>query len=218
MLQSHDPKWLQLLSRRLSWLAVPNIAVILVTLQALGFLFVLTDGAWFERLALIPQRVLQGEVWRLITFLALPVSMSPLWMIFSLMFLYFIVNSIESQWGSFKTTFYILVSVLLTILFSFTFDYPVTATSDFVSTLFLAAATLFPNYEVRLYFFLPVKMKHLGWLAVAFVLLRLFQGSWVDHLYLVTIYSNYLLFFGPSLIFQLHEWKRRRAYKTNWRR
>lgn len=218
MIQTHDPKWLQILSRRLSWLAVPNIAVILITLQALGFLFVMMDHAWIERLALIPEMVLQGQIWRLITFLALPISMSPLWMIFSLFFLYFILNSIESQWGSFKTTFYILVSVLLTTLFSLAFNYPVTGASDFVATLFLAAATLFPNFEVRLYFFLPVKMKYLGWLALAFVALRIFQGTWTDRLYLVTIYANYLLFFGPSLLFQLRDWKRRRDYKANWRR
>src|SRR5689334_10981964 len=122
---NNEPKWLRYLSRKLNWLAIPNIAVLLVTLQALGFLFVYSDPAWVERLALIPEAVLQGQVWRLLTFLALPVSLSPIWVIFSLWFLYFILNSIESRWGAFKTTFYVLVSVVLTIIFSFAFGYPV---------------------------------------------------------------------------------------------
>jgi membrane associated rhomboid family serine protease len=217
MYASHDPKWLRYLSRRLSWLAVPNIAVIFVSLQILGFLSVLTDRIWIERLALLPERVLQGEIWRLITFLALPISMSPLWMIFALLFMYFIINAIEEMWGPFKTTFYFLVSIVLTIVFSLVTGYPVTEASDFSSTLFLAAATLFPNYEIRLYFFIPVKMKVLGWIAMAFVVLRMLQGSWMDRLFLVTIYSNYLLFFGPTLIYQLREWKRRREFRAKWR-
>lgn len=214
---THDPKWLQFLSRRMSWLAVPNIAIIFVTLQALGFLFVMMDYAWLERLALIPELVLEGQVWRVITFLALPLSMSPIWIIISLMFSYFIINSIESEWGPFKTTFYILVSVVLTNIFSLALGYPVTRASDFASTLFLAAAALFPNLEIRLYFLFPVKMKYLGWLALAFVVLRFFQGSWIDRAYLVTIYSNYLIFFGPSLAYQVRDWKRRRDFKSRFR-
>ncbi|MBI3555189.1 MAG: rhomboid family intramembrane serine protease [Deltaproteobacteria bacterium] len=217
MYRNQDPKWLGKLSRQLKWLAVPNIAIIFITLQVLGFLFVLSDAAWFERLALIPGRVLQGEVWRLITFLALPLSLSPLWMIFALWFMYFILNLIESEWGDFKTTFYVLVSLVLTVVFSFIFDYPVTEVSDFTSTLFLAAAALYPDFEIRLYLVLPVKMKYLGWLALAFVGLRLVHGSWIDRLFLVTIYSNYLVFFGPTMLSRLKDWNRRRNYRSKLR-
>ncbi len=217
MFRNQDPKWLRTVARRLKWLAVPNIAVIFITLQVLGFLFILSDSVWFERLALIPERVLQGEVWRLFTFLALPLSLSPIWMIFTLWFLYFILNLIESEWGDFKTTFYVLVSLVLTIIFSFVFSYPVTQMSDFTSTLFLAAATLYPDFEIQMYFVIPVKMKYLGWLAAAFVVLRLFQGSWVDRLFLITIYSNYLVFFGPLLLTRLKDWQRRRNYRAKLR-
>ncbi len=212
-----DPAWLRSLSRHIGWIAIPNLAVIFVTLQVLGFLMVFSDPIWIPRLALLPDRVLQGEVWRLVTFLALPLSLSPLWMLFTLMFLYFILNSIESEWGEFKTTFYVLVSVVLTICFSLVFGYPVTKASDFVSTLFLATAALYPEQEIRVYFFIPVKMKFLGWIALAFLALRLFQGSWLDRAFLLAIYSNYFLFFGPTLLWRLREGRRRRAFKANWR-
>jgi hypothetical protein len=215
--EGNDPKWLKILSRRLQWLAVPNIAILFVTLQALGFLLLLSNPIWLERLALIPGLVMTGEFWRLVTFLALPISTSPLWMIFTLFFIYSILGSIESEWGSFKTTLYVLTSIFLTILFSFCFGYPVTQVSDFSSTLFLAAAALFPDLEIQIYLIFPVKMKYLGWLALGFVGFRLFQGVWIDRLFLLTIYSNYLLFFGPSLIYRLRDWNRRRAYKRNLR-
>jgi membrane associated rhomboid family serine protease len=215
MYDQRDPAWLRTLSKKLNWLAIPNIAVIFLTLQVLGFFFVYSDPVWIERLCLIPQAVLRGEVWRLVTFLALPLSMSPIWMIFSLWFLYYILNSVESEWGAFKTTFYILVSIVLTLIFSFVFGYPVTSISDFVSTLFLATAALFPETEIMLFMVVPVKMKYLGWMTLGFLGLRLLQGTWIDRLYLVTIYSNYLIFFGPALIARAKQWQRRRKYNQN---
>ena len=212
-----DPKWLQFLSRRLQWLAIPNVAILLITLQAAGFLFTLMDPLWIDRLALIPEKVLQGEVWRLFTYLAIPLSFSPIWMVIALWFFYFILNSIESEWGAFKTTFYILVSLVLTIVFSLLLGYPVMHGRDFVSTLFLAAATLFPNYEIRMYFIFPVKLKYLGWLTLLFLAMRLLQSNWVDRFFLTVLYSNYLLFFGPTLLFKMREWKRKRDFRSKWR-
>jgi len=217
MIQNHDPQWLRFLARRLDWLAVPNLWTFLVGLQVLGLFLSLSDANWLLHMALIPGKVMEGELWRLVSFLAIPATLSPIWMIFSAMFTYFIVSSIEAEWGEFKTTFYVLVSLVLTVIFSFAFNYPVTQNSDFFSTLFLAAAALFPNYEIRIYFFIPVKMKVLGWFALAFLAFRLFQGDWLDRLFLLTIYSNYLIFFGPTLLFRIRDWKRRRDYKAKFR-
>lgn len=213
----NDPKWLKFLERNMGWLAVPHISIILVTLQALGFLLVFTNPIWMSTLSLFPDQAIHGEPWRFVTFLSLPVSTSPIWFIFATMFMYSILNSIESEWGAFKTTFYILVSVVLTILYSVIFGYPVMQTSDFYSTLFLASAALFPDHEINLYMVFPVKMKHLGWLTLAFLGWRVFQGEWMDRFFLLTIYSNYLIFFGPALFYRIKQWKRRRDYRSNFR-
>ena len=212
-----SPKWLKFLERRMQWLAIPNIAIIFVTLQALGFLMVMSDGVWVERLALLPDRVLAGEYWRVVTFLALPLSLSPIWVIFTLMFIYYILNTIEREWGAFKTTFYVLVSILLTIAVSFAFNYPVTQVSDFESTLFLAAAALFPEQEVRLFLAVPVKMKWLAWLSLGFFGLKLIQSDWVGRIFLIAIYSNYLIFFGPALLDQIRNRIRRAKFKRQMR-
>ncbi len=211
------PKWLRMLERCLPWLAVPNIANYIVGLQFIGFVLVFSDFSWMGKLALIPELVFQGEIWRLITFLALPVSLSPLWIFFVLWFLYFIVDGIEGAWGAFRTTFYILVSVFLTICFSLIFMVPITYVGDLESTLFLAAAALNPEYEILLFFVLPVKIAWLGWLTAAFILWRFVTGSWLERLYLLAIYSNYLLFFAPYHYWQLKQryrrWNFRRQFK-----
>jgi hypothetical protein len=214
---AQSPRWLNRLERVFGWIAIPHIAVIFVTLQALGFLMLSADPIWLTRLALVPEMVSAGEYWRLVTFLALPVNMSLIWVIFSLWFLYFILNMIESEWGAFKTTLYVLVSILVTIGFSFVFDFPITNVSDFQSTLFLAAASLFPEYEVRLYFAIPVKMKWMAWLSIAFLLYKFFNSGSIGKLYLLAIYSNYLVFFGPAMLGQVKQWVRRENFKRKMR-
>ncbi len=211
------PGWLHVLERRLAWLALPNIASFVVGLQFIGFILIFSDPDWGWRLALIPEQVLQGEIWRLITFLALPISLSPFWLLFVLWFLYFIVDGIESMWGAFQTTFYILISVLLTICFSLVFMVPITYVGDLESTLFLAAAALNPEYQILLFFVLPVKIGWLGWLTAAFVLWRFVTGSWLDRFYLLAIYSNYLLFFAPYLYWRVKQRYRRWQFKRQLR-
>lgn len=218
-METTAPRWLNRLERYLGWIAVPNIAVLFITLQAFGFLLVSSDPIWIERLYLDPDLVsLGGQYWRLITFLALPISIHPIWVIFVLWFIFFILNGIEKAWGAFRTTFYVLVSLLLTIAMSFAFHYPVTQASDFESTLFLAAAGLFPDMEVRLFFFIPVKMKWLGWLTLGFLLLRFFQSDLAGRMYLIAIYSNYFLFFGPALVNRIRLYVRRETFKRKMKR
>lgn len=211
------PRWLNFLERKLRWLAIPNIAILLVTLQVLGFFMVTSNPAWISILALIPESVLRGEYWRVITFLALPLSMSPIWVLFTLWFLYSIVNTIENAWGSFKTTLYVLVSILLTVILSLSLNYPVTQATDFESTLFLAAAMLFPEMEVRLFFAIPVKMKWLAWMSLAFLGFRFFQSDWIQRFYLIAIYSNFLIFFGPAALSRIRQMIRREQFKRRMR-
>lgn len=217
MLVEQSPKWLRALERRLHWIAVPNIASFLVGLQIIGFVLVISDPRWWFRLALDPAAALRGEVWRLITFLALPLSLSPIWMIFVLWFLYFIVETVENTWGSFRTTFYVLVSVLLTIGYSFAFMVPITSVAGLQSTLFLAAAALVPEAQILLFLFLPVKIVWLAWLTAAVVLWRFIGGTWLERLYLLAIYANYLVFFGPYYYWRLKQLHRRWQFKRYFR-
>lgn len=217
MFVEQSPRWLQRLERRLRWIAVPNIASFLVGLQVVGFVLVFSDPRWWSRLALDPAAALQGEIWRVITFLALPLSLSPIWMIFVLWFLYFIVETLESAWGSFPTTFYVLVSVLLTIGFSFAFMVPITSVAGLQSTLFLAAAALAPETEILLFLFLPVKIVWLAWLTGAVILWRFLAGTWLERLYLLALYANYLLFFGPYYVWRLKQLHRRWQFRRNFK-
>ena len=212
-----NQRWLKRLEKPLGWIAIPNLAVIVITLQALGFLFLLNNPIWAMRLALLPHAALHGEYWRVVTFLALPLSPSPVWMFFVLWFLYFILNQLEAEWGAFRLTFYVLVSWALTVAYSLTFDYPVLQIGHFESTLFLAAAALFQEQEIRVFFAIPVKIKWLAWLTGVMVLYEFFRGEWLDRFYLLSIYAGFLLFFGPSATAQIRLAYRRWDYRRKIR-
>lgn len=208
----NNPSWLNRLERRFKWIAIPNIAVIFITLQAFGSLMVMSDPIWAFRLALVPEAVRAGEYWRLVTFLALPLSTGPIWILFTLWFIYFVLNSIESHWGDFKTTLYTLVSILVTIAFSFATDYPITSVRHFESSLFFAAAALFPDMEINLYMIIPVKIKWLAAFTGALVVISFISGSWHDRFFLLSIYSNFLVFFGPAVLGRLKQYYRKKKY------
>jgi hypothetical protein len=213
MLYGQTPRWIDRLERIMPGLGIPNLALYLVGAQALGFLLVLFDKRLLSLLVLIPSLVLKGELWRLVTFLAMPLSLNPLWMVIILSFLYFIVNGVEEEWGEFRTTLYVLVAVVLTIAFSFAFNFPIFGVGELESTLFLAAATIAPEYQILLFFVIPVKMKWLAWLAAAYIIWALIVGMWLDRLYLLTMYANYLLFFGPYFMGRLNAFYRREKFK-----
>ena len=215
MLDGQTPRWIDRLERLLPGLGIPGLALYLVGAQALGFMLTLRDPRALFLLVLDPSLVLKGEVWRLVTFLALPLSMNWLWMLFILYFLYFIINGIEQEWGEFRTTLYVLVAMLLTIGFSFVFQMPIVSIAHLESTLFLAAATIAPEYQILLFLVIPVKMKWLAWLTAVYIVWALIFGTWLSRLYLAAMYGNYLLFFGPYFIGRLHAFQRRRKFRRD---
>jgi membrane associated rhomboid family serine protease len=215
MLYGQTPKWIERIERLMPGLGIPNLALYLTGAQAIGFFFVLSQGARaLDLLTLYPSLVLKGELWRLVTFLAVPLSLSPLWMVFALWFLYFIVNGIEQEWGEFRTTLYVLVAVLLANVFSFTFRIPIGGAVELQSTLFLAAATIAPEHQILL-LVVPVKMKWLAWVSVAFIVWEFIFGKWFGRLYLLVMYANYLLFFGPYFAGRLRAFYRRRRFQRD---
>jgi len=56
-------------------------------------------------------------------------------------------------------------------------------------------------------------MKWLAWVSVAFIVRALIMGSWLSRLYLLTMYANYLLFFGPYFTGRLKALYRRKKFQ-----
>ncbi len=208
--------WLDRLERKIGWFSLPNLALYIIALQIFGLLLSYLNPAAMHKLVLIPHLVAQGEYWRLITFMAIPLSNSFFFLIF-LYFVYFIVTSLESHWGEFKTTFYLFIAIISTILFSFGFDYPVSSFVMIETSLFLAVATLFPEYEILLFFILPIKMKWMAVFSAAMIFLQFIGADTIGKLYILTVFLNYFIFFGPDFFNMIKSAIRRKNYRNKMR-
>jgi len=207
------------LERRFSSWAIPNLAVYLIALQLIGVVLLMGNYIHPTDLILYGSAVVDlGQWWRLLAFMMLPKTMSPLWLFFAFYIFYLIGNSLEQHWGAFRFNLFILSGYLLTIAMAFINPGAIITNIYFLGGVFLAFATLFPNIEFRLFFILPVKVKWLGWLTVATYVWMLVTPAKGDPLLMgnqlgvVAAFANYLLFFGRSLFRNVKADVRRKSF------
>lgn len=209
-------KWIDKLERKFGHLGIPNLIAYIIGLNAFVYFLGYTDPTGFfeSKLYLDPYLVLQGEVWRLITFIFIPPATSLFWIVFVLYFYYMIGTALEHEWGTFRFNLYYLLGILGTILAAFVTGSG--ATANYIhSSLFLAFATLYPNYEILLFFILPVKIKYLAYLNWAFIgYTVLFLPIPLKVIALVSI-INYFIFFSEDILYYIKN--RRRVYHNRKR-
>lgn len=175
----------------MTYIAIGNLAIFLLSLN---FLF----PSLISYLTLNPALVLKGQVWRLITYIFIPPDTSILFILLSVYFYYMIGNTLEREWGSFRLNAYYLTGMIATTIAAFitggTFSTPLNL------SLFLAFAYLFPNYEILVFFVLPVKMKYLAWLELALIGVTVIIGSLPEKIAAIASLVNFVLFFGEDMI------------------
>jgi hypothetical protein len=205
------PAWISKLEKKIGWLHIPQLGLILICLQILGFILIYQRPEMAQVLFLDPVALFKGELWRLFTFIAIPLT-SDFLMLFLWWFLYYIFKSLRVQWGDFKLTLYFVLGWMGTVLGSIIFKVPVDSFMLMLTTFFFAIATLIPEYEVLFFFILPIKMKWIAlFSAIVLFLQQAFFGAWQLTLCLLFSCINYLLFFGPHFYRLLRdEMKKRR--------
>ena len=187
------------LERRFGRYAIENFTYYLVAAQVIVLVLSIVQPALVDMLRLDTGLVLQGQVWRLVTWLAIPVSLSPFWALFAIYWMWMVGSALEAEWGSFKYEVYWLIGILGTTLFGFAVRVPV-GNEHLVGSLFLAFATLWPDYIINVFFILPIPVKYLALVDGAYILasIGMYQG-WQKVVPLIAV-ANYLLFFTPTLI------------------
>jgi membrane associated rhomboid family serine protease len=206
--------WLDKLERRLGWLAIPGLIRIVVGFNALVFLLSLLNPGFVSFLDLDPVRIQHGEVWRLVTYIFIPKTTSPLWVLFVLWFLWWIGDGLERAMGPFRLTLYFLLGMIGTTTAAFFFGSNFSNTM-LTASLFYAFARFHPEEIIYILLILPVKIKWLAWIFAAILLAGFVVGPNSYRLSLVAAFANYLIFFGPEII---HAARHRREVSTRRRR
>jgi membrane associated rhomboid family serine protease len=187
------------LERRFGAWAIPQFPLFIVMANGLIYILAQVRPDFLLRLLLDPVAIRQGEIWRIFTFLFVPPMMGPLWMVFWLLLLYQFSQALEQEWGEFRFCLFYAIGALATIVAALWIVGDTLSNVPLNTTLFLAFATLFPNFELLLFFILPVKVKYLALLTWIGLAVALVMGSSITRVAIAASLVNYVVFFGPQI-------------------
>jgi hypothetical protein len=190
--------------------AVPNLTLFLIAGQVIVYLaqMMAPPGAvpLANKIAFIPDRVMQGEWWRLITFLFDPPRTNPIFAFFAWYIFYLMGTTLETTWGLLRYNVYLAIGYFASLAFAFLCWFATgvpgqAATNGFLyGSVFLAFARLYPDFELQLLFILPIKVKWLAlltWIGYGWTMVA--AESWLTRAMVIAAVLNYLLFFGRDI-------------------
>lgn len=198
------------LERLFGRFAVPNLALYIVMGQVFVLLARMLNLIDVSKLVFAPVLVLQGEWWRALTFLfVLPLPQSAMGYVFAVFawYLFYMMGSaLESYWGAFRFNAYVFTNFALTVAIAFFAPAEPVTNYYILASVFLAFAFLNPDFELLLFFILPLKIKWLALITWLIYALQFFTGTRGTRLSIVAAVISFALFFGGAL--------RRRSQQT----
>jgi len=208
------------LERKIGRYAIPNLILFIVGGMALVWVLSRTRPEIIERIDLNMAAVLRGEVWRLVTFLFIPMDSSPLWVLVNLYFTWWVGSSLEQHWGAFKFNAFYFIGIVCTVVAALVAGPQNNTWLN--ASLFLAFATVFPDVQILLFFILPIRVKWLGIVAALGIAAALVMRDWATRASIGAAMGNYLLFFGghwagvwKDRTVQVRQKARRTAFNAN---
>ncbi len=154
--------------------AIVGLMRYVIILYILGFVIdMISPEFYYEYLMLDIDKLLKGQVWRIVTFLIQPMDSNPFYLLLSVYLYYMIGNSLERCWGSFRFNLFYFSGVLFNVLaivviYVATYLYTGTGFSfplglDYLNlSMFLAFAVEYAEVQLLLFFVIPIKVKYLG--------------------------------------------------------
>ena len=202
---------------------IPNLMLyVVIGNVVLGLLSNFSNGNFLSFFSYTLSGLLHGQVWRLVTFVLIPESTSPFYLLITCYFYYWIGSTLERQWGTAKFNLYYISGALLTVLGVVLASlitgnpYLTAAGTGYVNlSMFFAFAFLFPDTTVLLFFILPAKMKWLAYLDGALFAFDIIKAigahNWAGVVLPIVALLNFAVFIWP----EVHYLKERAKYQNS---
>lgn len=170
-----------------------------------------------EVLAFDRAAILRGQVWRLLTYIFTYDAGHLILTLLGLFCWFSLGRPIERAMGTLRFNLFYFSGVLLTDTFCMLFCGRADVGYLYTSLL-LGFATLYPDAQFRLFFFIPIRAWILGFVYLALtahsVLMTALLGDFLGCLFPLVAIGNYFLFFGKNVVNLLPPaWRRRRSKK-----
>jgi membrane associated rhomboid family serine protease len=174
--------------------------------------------SWANRSGLAALELAPGQVaerpWSLVTYQFVH-GQSVFWFFISMLVLWIMAKPLEESWGSPRFLLFWLVATFGASLTATALKLPLSGDIGVGTSILLTFATLYPDVEFRLFFIIPVKVKYLAIVAVAFIAFSGLQlGLLVGAAYLAGMCSGYLFFLATRKL----PTRRKIAFELNKRK
>ena len=196
--------WLDKMERRFGRYAIRNLTMYLLAGYAIGYLLSFTMPQLLTYFTLEPALILKGQVWRLLSWVIIPPNDNIIFVIFMMLLYYSLGNTLESYWGAFRYNVYIFSGILFTVIGAFIVNGLIGGITGFGSlystyyinmSIFLACASIMPDYQLLLYGIIPIKMKWLAILDVVLLAVDAVQGGLIIRIVIIVSLLNFIIFF-----------------------
>ena len=196
--------WLDKMERRFGRYAIRNLTMYLLAGYAIGYLLSFTMPQLLTYFTLEPAQILKGQVWRLLSWVIIPPNDNIIFVIFMMLLYYSLGNTLESYWGAFRYNVYIFSGILFTVIGAFIVNGLIGGITGFGSlystyyinmSIFLACASIMPDYQLLLYGIIPIKMKWLAILDVVLLAVDAVQGGLIIRIVIIASLLNFIIFF-----------------------
>ncbi len=186
-------------------LGIPNLMLYIILGSAVVYLLSMLNGSYvlYEALMFDRALILQGQVWRLFTYVFTHNTSNLLFTIISFVCYYSLGRAMENVWGTFRFNLFYLTGVVLMDVFSMVLGGQADVYYLNLS-LFLGYATLYPDSQFMLFFIIPVRAWIFALLDLGLTLYDTFlltaAGLFPLSLFPLVAIGNYLLFFGKDVL------------------
>ena len=185
---------------------IPNLMLYITIGTAIVYFLSLIDESNTLYYALCFDRslILQGQIWRLFTYVFTNNAGNILIMLISMLCYYTLGKAMENVWGTFRFNLFYFTGVVMMDIFCMIFGGFRADVYYLNMSLFLGYATLYPNAGFLLFYIIPVK----AWIFALFDLILTFvevarltaAGLFPYNLYPLIAIANYFLFFGKDVL------------------
>jgi len=178
--------------------SIPGLIRYVALFNALVFVLHLLVPGFISVLTLNPSLVLEGQIWRLVTWIFIPETLSPFWIFFALLFLLYIGDGLENAIGSAKLTLFygsgMVACTIIALAFGLSgYGITLARANTFLNlSLLLAYATVYPDFTVLLFFVIPMRI---AWLALISAILMIFSSLGEPPVVAATLAAAFLNFF-----------------------
>ena len=142
--------------------------------------------------------ILQGQIWRLVTYPLCYSAGNLFWTVLTLFCYYSIGQAMENIWGTFRFNLFYFTGIVLMDVYCMIFGG--SATVYYLNmSLFLSYATMFPDAQFFILFIIPIK----AWVLALVDLFLVLQGllyPFPYNLFPILALGNYFLFFGKDVL------------------